>query len=480
MDKSEQIRYGKIGRLLWDFSLPAIVGMLVNSLYNVIARIFLGRGIGSLAIAATTVAFPIMTILMAASILVGVGATALISIRLGQKKKGDAEHIAANAMGMLILLPAILAVFFFIFTDQVLILCGASAEVLPYARDFTQIIMLGSVFGSISMGMNNFIRAEGNPKVSMYTQLLGAVTSVTLNYLFIFKFGWGMKGSAFATIIAQAVSAAWVLGYFFTGRSLVKIRLSNMRPSWPVLSAIMAIGFGPSALQLASSVQQVILNKTLMFYGGDMALSSVGIIMSIATLLFMPILGLSQGAQPLIGFNYGAKQNDRVKSVYKLAVLAATGIALVGYLAIHIWPEQLVGMFSEGDTTLITTTVHAMLIYLALIPVIGFQVVSTSYFQAVGKARQAIILSLSRQVLFFIPLLLILPHFWGVEGVWRAAPIADFLSICLTATLIYLEMRSMKMNEKKTDNNGSATENNEVTNEVVLVADELCTEKEQD
>lgn len=459
MDRSLEMRERSIGRLLWSFSLPAIVGMLVNSLYNVIDRIFVGRGIGSLAIAATTVAFPLMVVLMAVSILVGVGATALISIRLGEQKKEEAERIAGNAMTMLILLPAAAAGLFFVFSEPILVACGASPEVLPYAMDFTQIIMLGAVFSSVSMGANNFIRAEGNPKVAMYTQLIGAVFNIILNYVFIFIFGWGMKGSAFATILAQMISALWVIGYFATGRSLVKIRLANLRPQWAVLSGIMGIGFGQFAMQIAASVQQVVLNNTLTAYGGDMALSAIGIVMSIATLLFMPVLGVAQGAQPLIGYNYGARLYKRVVDTWKLAVLAGTGIVLVGYLVLHIWPEQLVGMFSEGDTELIAFTTHAMLIYMALIPLVGFQTVSTTYFQAVGKARQAAVLSLSRQILFFIPLLLILPRYWGAEGVWRAAPIADALAIGLSAVMIYFEIKNLK---KEADKPLTDTQRNEL------------------
>ena len=449
MNRSEEMRDKSIRRLLWNFSLPAIVGMMVNALYNVIDRIFVGRGVGSLAIAATTVAFPIMIILMAVSILIGVGATALISIRLGEQKKEDAEKIAGNALTMLILLPTIFAIIFFIFSEPVLIAFGASAEVLPYAQEFTKIIMLGAFLGSISMGANNFIRAEGNPKVAMYTQLLGAGVNVILNYTFIFELGLGIKGSALATVLYQLISSIWVLGYFFTGRSLVKIRVKNLLPQWPILASIMAIGFAPFAMQVAASIQQVILNNILTAYGGDIALSAIGIVMSIATLLFMPVLGVAQGAQPIIGFNYGAQQYKRVRETYKMAVWAGTGIALTGYLALHIWPEQLAGLFSNGDTALTALTTHAMLIYLALIPIVGFQVVSATYFQAVGKARQAAILSLSRQVLFIIPLLLILPRFWGVEGVWRAAPIADFLAVGLSAALMYYEMRNLKKDEEQ-------------------------------
>lgn len=449
MDRSEQMRDQSIGKLLWTFSLPAIVGMLVNSLYNVIDRIFVGRGIGAMAIAATTVAFPIMIVLMAVSMLIGVGATALISIRLGEQKKDEAEKVAGNAMAMLILLPAIFAGLFLLFTEPILILFGASKAVLPYARDFVQIIMLGSVFGSISMGMNNFIRAEGNPRTAMYTQILGTVINIALNYAFIFVFHWGIKGSALATIIAQLVSATWVLSYFFSNRSLVKIRLHNLKLQYSVLASIVAIGFAPFAMQVAASVQQLILNKTLIIYGGDMALSAVGIIWSIATLLFMPVLGVSQGAQPIIGFNYGARQYDRVQETWGKAVIAGTCIALVGYLMIHIWPTQLVGLFSDGETELTEMTAHAMLTFLALLPVIGFQIISSNYFQAVGKAAQAIILSLSRQFLLFIPLLLILPRFWGLEGVWRTAPLADGLSVILTAAFICFEMKKLNRDQRE-------------------------------
>lgn len=441
MDKSIAMRDQKIGSLLWKFSLPAIIGMLVNALYNIVDRIFVGRGVGSIAIAATTVVFPIMLILMAVSMLIGIGATALISIRLGQQKKDDAEKVAGNATLMLVVLPSIFAVIYLLFPEPILIFFGASEEVLPYARDFAHIIMMGAPLGSISFGMNNFIRAEGNPRLAMVTQIIGAVINGVLNYIFIFKLGLGIKGSALATVSGQFVSAVWVLSYFFSGLSLVKIRLKNLKPQLPILAGITSIGFAPFAMQIASSIQQSILNKTLLAYGGDLALSAVGIIMSILTLMFMPIVGLSQGAQPLIGFNYGARQYDRVKETVKIAVIAGTGIALAGYLAIHIWPAEIVGLFSKGDTALTDTTARAMKVFLALFPVVGFQIVCTNYFQAVGKPVQSTILSLSRQVLLFIPLLLILPHFWGINGVWRTAPIADGLSVLLTAALFYLEMK---------------------------------------
>lgn len=446
MQNSLEMRDKNIGSLLWKFSLPAIVAMLINALYNIVDRIFVGRGVGSIAIAATTVAFPIMIILMAVSMLIGIGATALISIRLGQQKMEEAEKVAGNAMVMIILLPVIIAVIYLLFPEPILIFFGASEEVLPYARDFVHIIMMGAAFGSISMGMNNFIRAEGNPRLAMLTQIFGALINGVLNYTFIFKLGLGIKGSALATLSGQFLSAIWVLSYFLTGRSHVKIRLKNLKLQLPVIISIVSIGFAPFAMQIANSIQQSILNKTLLFYGGDLALSAVGIIMSIAALLFMPIVGLSQGAQPLIGFNYGARQYDRVKETLKKAVIAGTCIAVTGYLVINIWPVQIVGLFSKGDTGLTELTAHAMRVFFALFPVVGFQIICSNYFQAVGKPLQSTILSLSRQVLLFIPLLLILPNFWGINGAWRTAPIADGLSVLLTATLIYLEMKNLPHN----------------------------------
>lgn len=441
MKKSLEMRDEKISKLLWKFSLPAIIGMSVNAFYNIVDRIFVGQGVGSIGIAATTVAFPIMIILMATSMLIAIGATALISIRLGEQKKEEAEKIAGNATTLLIILPLLLSAIYLTFTDPILKLFGASELVLPYARDFTHIIMLGSVSGSIAFGMNNFIRAEGNPRVAMLTQIIGAVLNTILNYIFIFKLGLGIKGSALASITGQTVSAAWVLSYYISGRSMIKIHLKNLKPQIPIVIGITSIGFAPFAMQIANSIQQTILNKTLMAYGGELALSSVGIIMSIATIIFMPIVGISQGAQPLIGFNYGAKQYDRVKETLKKSVMISTGLALFGYTIIHIWPNQIVGLFSKGDVALTQLTVHAMMTFFALLPVIGVQILCSNYFQAVGKPLQSTLLSLSRQVLLFIPLLLILPHFWGIEGVWRTAPIADALSVLLTVTVILWEMK---------------------------------------
>lgn len=442
--KKLDVGKGGIGRLLWEFSLPAIIGVLVNALYNIIARIFLGRAVGWVAIAAVTVAFPIMIFYMALAMLIGIGATALISIRLGERNKEGAEKIAGNATLLLILLPLTISGIYFSFSGPILTLFGASQEVLPYARDYIGIIMIGAVPGALSFGMSNFIRAEGNPRFAMFTQVIAAAINISLNYIFIFPLGMGIKGAALGTIIAQTVSASLVIGYYVKGHSKVRLMLRNFKPRLMVILRIVSIGFAPFSMQIANSIQQTILNRTLMTYGGDIALSAIGIIMSIAMLLVMPIVGISQGAQPIIGFNYGARQFDRVKEALKKGIMAATTLAAVGYILVQIFATPIVSLFSKGDTALTQLSAHAIVVFLAVFPIVGFQIVGANYFQAVGKPIQATILSLSRQVLFLIPLLLILPNFWGIEGVWRAIPIADVSAVMLTFSFLAYEMRTMK------------------------------------
>lgn len=449
MNSTNELRYGKISTLLWKFSWPAVIAMLVNSMYNIIDRIFVGRGVGPIAIAATTVAFPIMLILLAVSALIGVGATSLISIRLGEKRPEEAEKIAGNAVLLLVLLPLCISIIYFLFTIPILTFFGASADVLPYAKDFTNIIMMASSLGSISMGMVNFIRAEGNPRMAMYTQVIGTFINVILNYIFVIKLGFGIRGSALATVCGQIFSSIWVLTYFLFGPSIVKIKLKNLKLQKNLVISIISIGFAPFAMQLANSLQNIILNKALMNYGGDMALSAMGIVGSISTLMFMPILGISQGAQPIIGFNYGAKEFTRVKEALKKAVIAGTIIAVLSTAVVHLWPSQIANMFINNNPKLTQLTAHAMSIFFFMFPVAGFQIVSSQYFQAVGKPIQSTILGLSRQLFLLTPLLLILPRFWGIEGVWRTPPIADILSALITASVVFFEMKHIKGNEKE-------------------------------
>jgi putative MATE family efflux protein len=443
MDRSKQLGEMKISKLLIKFSIPAIIGMLVNALYNVVDRIFIGQGVGSLGIGATTIAFPVMLIMMAFSMLIGVGANSLVSIRLGQNRREEAEGIFGNAFVLLVLSSLILSVIGLVILEPFLRFLGASEQMLPYAKDYLQIILIGGVFQSVGMGMNNFIRSEGNPKIAMYTMLIGAAINTVLDPVFIFIFHWGMKGAAIATILAQAVSALWVVLYFFRSSSLLKINRKSMRLRIGYIFNIFALGAAPFAMQLAASVLNWIMNKGLGTYGGDVAISGMGIVNSITTLMIMPLFGINQGVQPIIGYNYGAAKYDRVKEAYKLAVIFATTIVVIGWIITRLFPAQLVYLFNRKDQELVTFGTFAIRRFLMFLPIIGFQIISSNYFQAVGKPMHSALLGLSRQILILIPALLILPLFFGLNGIISAGPLADVLSALITGTFIIIEMRKL-------------------------------------
>ncbi len=443
MDNSKQLGEERIIKLIFKFSIPAIIGMLVNSLYNVVDRIYIGHGVGSLGIGGITVSFPIMLILMAFSMLIGVGANSLVAIRLGQGRKEEAERIFCNAFVLLIISSIVLTIIGLITLEPVLKLVGTSDQILPYAKDYLRIILIGAVFQSVGMGMNNFIRSEGNPKIAMNTMIVGAIANIVLDPIFIFVFHWGMEGAALATIISQAVSAIWVLLYFLRGKSFLKLKLSYMKLKLTYIGKIITLGAAPFAMQLASSVLNFIMNKGLNTYGGDVAVSGMGIVNSVVTLLIMPIFGINQGVQPIIGYNYGARKFDRVKHAYRIAIVFATVIVVLGWVATRLFPEQLVYLFNKDDAELIAFGVKAIKRNLMFLPVIGFQIVSSNYFQAAGKPKHSAFLGLSRQIIILIPALIILPKFFGVDGVILAGPLADITSSVLTGIFVIIEMRKL-------------------------------------
>ena len=442
MKDDNQLLSKSIPRLLLTFSLPAVVGLLVNALYNIVDSIFVGRGVGDLALAGVTVSFPIMTIFIACVMLVGMGATALISLRLGQGKKEEAETIAGNALVLLVIIGLSLTLFGLVFLDKILILFGASPQVLPFAKAYMQVILPGSVFMALGTGMNNFIRAEGKPRLAMRTMLIGTAVNIVLDYVFIFIFNWGIRGAALATVLAYMVTSTWVLYHFFAGQSSLKLKGFHFKLKGPILTAILGLGFPSFIVQVTSSIQQLMLNRRLARYGGDLALAVIGVIMSITSFLVMPAMGISQGAQPILGYNKGADNQQRVKDTLKLSTLFATGVIVIGSLVAKIWPAQLIGLFNRNPD-LIDLGVHGMDIFFKLIPLVGVQMMGSSYFQATGKAREATLLALSRQVLIFIPLLVVLPHFWGLEGVWWSAPLSDLGAFLLTGAWLLKEVRSL-------------------------------------
>ena len=423
---------------------------MVNALYNIVDSIFVGQGVGDLGLAGVTICFPIVTIFIAFIMLVGMGATALISIRLGEKKNEEAEIIVINALILFVVIGVLLTVLGLIFLEDILIMFGATPTVLPHSMSYMRIILIGSIFLAIGTGMNNFIRAEGNPKTAMLTMFIGAITNIILDYIFIFIFHWGIEGAAIATVLSYMVTSIWVLHYFFSGKSILKIRGKSISLERTIVTQIIHLGFPTFVIQVTGSIQQLILNRSLARYGGDLALAAIGIIMSITTFLVMPAMGIGQGAQPILGFNKGAKEYKRVKDTLGLSILAATFIISIGFVVSKIWPAQLISLFNTNPD-LIKLGEHGMNIFFKVIPLVGVQMLGASYFQAVGKANQATILGLSRQVIIFIPLLLILPHYWGLEGVWWSAPLSDLGAFLLTGAWLLYEVRQLKKIDTSTE-----------------------------
>ena len=443
MDHSAQLRDTKISTLLWRFSIPAIVGMLVNALYNIVDRIFVGQGVGSFGIAAIVVGFPYMMLMMSFGMLVGMGSTALVSIKLGERKKDEAELTMGNAFTLMVIVSFLLSIFGLIFIKPILTISGGSEVVLPFAIDYLRIILLGGIFNGIGFGMNNIIRAEGNPRIAMTTMLIGALLNTILDPIFIFLFEWGIKGAAIATILSQLVSAVWVMWYFFSGKSTLRFHLKNLKLNRSIVSKIFTIGTAPFVLQLGATLLNVILNNSLLIYGGNTAISVMGIINSINMLILMPIFGINQGAQPIVGYNYGAQQYNRVKETVKIASLAATGVVIVGFIFIMAFPQGFIVLFNKTDQELISMGVKALRIIQLMLPLVGFQVVGSGYFFAIGKAKEAMFLSLIRQILILIPLVVILPRFMGLIGIFVSIPISDGLAFILTAILLGIEFKKL-------------------------------------
>ncbi|HYE69513.1 MAG TPA: MATE family efflux transporter [Anaerovoracaceae bacterium] len=441
--KTERMGEYPVGKLLLEFSIPAIIAMIANALYNVVDSIFVGRGVGSLALTAVTIAFPIMIVLMAFAMLIGIGATALISLKLGQQKREEAEQILGTAFALTFIVGIGISMAVLLFLDPILRFLGATPDVFDYAKQFTTVILIGAVFQFISFGLNNIIRAEGNPMISMVTMLFSAGLNTILNPLFIFVFHWGVIGSASATVITQIIVSGYIIYHFTIGHSNLKLYKKNFRVRFNLLGKIAAIGLSPFLLQMAASVTFFIFNNNLLIYGGEMAVAAMGVINRSAMMLLMPIFGINQGAQPIIGYNYGAQKYDRVKQTLKLAAIAATLICIFGFMVSELFGHQIIGLFNK-DKELIEIGTRGIRIFMIMLPIVGMQIVITNYFQAVGKASKAILLSLTRQVLFLIPLVLILPNFFQLDGIWMAGPIADFSSSLLAIILLVKEFRYLQ------------------------------------
>jgi putative MATE family efflux protein len=441
MKDAIQLRNEPVGKLLFKYSLPAIIAMVVSALYNVVDRMYIGK-LGALQMTGIGLSLPIMTLLMGFGMLVGVGAAARVSIRLGQNNKESAEKILGNAFMLMILVKVTLSVVGLIVKLPLLEAFGASDATIGYANDYLTVILFGSLFQGIGFGISALMRAEGNPKMAMFTMLLGAFVNIALDPIFIFTLDMGIRGAAVATIISQAISSMVVIGYFTSKKSVLKLKIKNMALDYQTVLSIVSIGMSPFFMQVAASVVAALANNALKATGGDTAIGAMTVINAIAIFFLMPIFGINQGSQPIIGYNYGAKAYDRVKKTLLIAIIAGTTISTVGFLLTQFWTKGLIGLFNN-DPELVLVATRGMRIFLSALPFIGFQIISANYFQAVGKAPKAMFLSLLRQVIVLIPLLLILPRVIGLNGVWLAGPIADFTASLVTALFLFFELKHL-------------------------------------
>ena len=445
MGTQELLAKESIGKLLLKYSVPAIIGMIVNALYNVVDRIFIGNipGVGSLAITGVGVTMPITTIILGFAMLVGVGATTTISIKLGQGRKEEAAKVIGNAISLAVILSLILTIVGLVFGDVILTKFGASDETLYYAKAYIYIILLGTVFNMVAFALNNTIRGDGNPKLAATIMVIGCVTNIILDAVFIFIFNMGIQGAAIATVISQLVTAVIGLGYYISGKSNLKFDKSSLKLDKQITLKILSIGAAPFAMQIAASLVQVIANNVLKEYGTDLAIGAMATISSVSLMCLMPIFGINQGAQPIIGFNYGAKQEERAQKAFKLSAIVAT---IILFIAVQVFPETIIGVFNK-DPQFMDISVKGMRIYLLMLPIVGISITGSNYIQSIGEAKTAMFLSLLRQVILLVPFIIILPRTFGLglDGVWIAQPVSDVLT---TAVTIFILVKSMKVKEK--------------------------------
>ena len=446
--------YEKISKLLRDFAIPSITASLVGSLYNIVDQIFIGQGVGYLGNAATNVSYPFSTICLAISLLIGIGSASRFSLYLGNKEPEPAARAAGNGISMMVIMGLAYLVIGESLLPQLLKLFGATTEVYPYAQQYASVTLVGMPFLIITNGMSNLIRADGSPRYSMGCMLIGAIANTILDPIFIFAFHWGIFGAALATILGQILSFAFAVRYLWRFKTIhfeKKHFLPDIRESLKTCS----MGISSSANQIAITFVQIILYNSLTYYGAqtvygsDIPLAACGIVMKTNAIILAIVVGISQGAQPIIGFNYGAKQYSRVREAYLLAIKWNMLVSAVGFCLLQCFPQHIISLFGGEDALDLEFAVLFMRIYLFMVLVNGVQLLSSSFFTAIGKAMKGALLALTRQVFFLIPLILVLPLRFGIMGVLYAGPIADFSAFMLSVVLVSIEFKKQKMLSQK-------------------------------
>lgn len=450
MEESREKRLGTapLGKLIFQLALPGILAQLINVLYNMVDRMYIGHmpEDGATALTGLGVCLPIIVLISAFSAFAGMGGAPLAAIQLGKGDKNKAEKILGNATTMLITCSVVLTVVFGIFKEPILYAFGASPETIGYALDYINIYLVGTVAVQLSLGLNTYISCQGNAKIAMFSVLIGAVLNIALDPVFIFGMDMGVKGAALATIISQTISAIWVVRFLLSKKSVIRIKLENMKPDWKIIGMVCALGISPFVMQSTEALVTIILNSGLQEYGGDIYVGSLTILQSVMQLTIVPVNGMTQGVQPVISYNFGAGNFDRVKKTFKIVLIADLTVTVVACLLTQFIPGVFAAMFTE-EAALIALVEEVMPIFFAGIWIFGVQMACQSTFMGMGQAKVSLFLALLRKVILLIPLALILPKFFDVKGIYYAEPVADIVA-ALTTGVVFL-MLSKKLLKKE-------------------------------
>ena len=433
-----------IGKLLMQYAVPAIIAMTASSLYNMVDSIFIGHGVGTMAISGLALTFPLMNLAAAFGSLVGVGAATLISVKLGQKDYDTAQRVLGNVFVLNILLGVAFTVIVMAFLDPILYFFGGSDETVGYARDYMYIILLGNTITHLYLGLNAVLRSSGHPQKAMYATIATVIINTILDPVFIYGFGWGIRGAAIATIVAQIISLMWQLWIFSSKEELLHFHRGIFRLKRKIVFDSLAIGMSPFLMNMAACFIVILINQGLKKYGGDLAIGAFGIVNRLVFIIVMIVMGLNQGMQPIAGYNFGAKQYERVTKTLKLTIIYATGVTTFGFIIGMLFSDTVVGIFTS-DAELIELSAKGLRIVVMFFPIIGFQMVTANFFQSIGMASKAIFLSLTRQMVVLLPCLLILPRFFGAAGVWYSKPISDLLTSLIAGTMLVWQFRKFRV-----------------------------------
>jgi len=439
----KELEFESIPRLLWKYFLPAFAGVIINSLYNIVDRIFIGHGVGAMALSGLSAIFPIMVIMMAFGMLIGMGAGVRVSLNLGKKDFVRAEKVLGNAFVLMVIVALLIMGIGFAIKNPLLSFFGVNNQTFDYANEYLNIILFGSVFNIVGYSLNNLIRSEGSAKVAMISMLISAGLNLILDPIFIFALDMGVAGAAYATILSQFALMVWVIAHFRSKRSVIRLRMRHFRLQKDIIWYIVSIGFAPFSMQMASSLVFGTFNVQLVKYGGDLAVGAMGVIMSVAMLLVMTIIAINMAAQPIIGFNYGAKIYERVKQTLVISLIFATIISIIGFGLSELFPRTIIKAFNNDSPELLDIGTRGLRLFLLALPLVGFQIITGNYFQSTGKAGLSALISLLRQVIVLLPILVILPKYIGLDGVWLAGPIADTVSAIITSFFLMAEIKRL-------------------------------------